>query len=83
MGFRQQRMWCTFIGVPENTWNHFERGRRPITPEVAVKVFGRTGATMDWIYMGIESGLPAHLVRKLQNVPEDPPIIPGRRAANG
>ena len=28
MGFDQAKTWCAFVGIPENAWNHFERGRR-------------------------------------------------------
>jgi plasmid maintenance system antidote protein VapI len=82
MGFRSQRMWCDFLGIPENTWNHFERGRRPITVEVAAKLVGKTGVSLDWIFLGNESTLPMHVIKKLKRVPPEP-FTPERLAANG
>lgn len=83
MGFRQQRMWCAFVDIPENTWNHFERGRRPITIEAAIKVSGKTGATLDWIFRGLEYALPAHVLKKLEQVPPEPPVNQNRLVSNG
>jgi transcriptional regulator with XRE-family HTH domain len=58
MGFDQASKWCTFVGIPENSWSHFEHGRRPITVEAAVKVADKCGASLDWIYRGEGQGPP-------------------------
>jgi transcriptional regulator with XRE-family HTH domain len=56
MGFDQASKWCAFVGIPENSWAHFEHGRRPITVEAAVKVAGKCGTSLDWIYRGNGQG---------------------------
>jgi plasmid maintenance system antidote protein VapI len=78
-------MWCAFVGIPENTWHHFEKGRRPITMDAALKIYGKTGATLEWILLGEENALPMHLIKKLERVPDDPPASasPEKRASNG
>ncbi len=58
MGVDQASRWCTFVGIPENSWAHFEHGRRPITVEAAVKVADKCRTSLDWIYRGDGQGPP-------------------------
>jgi transcriptional regulator with XRE-family HTH domain len=56
MGFDQASKWCAFVEIPENSWAHFEHGRRPITVEAAVRVADKCGTSLDWIYRGNGQG---------------------------
>jgi plasmid maintenance system antidote protein VapI len=47
VGFDQAKAWCEFVGIPENSWNHFERGRRTITVEAAIRAADMSGASLD------------------------------------
>jgi hypothetical protein len=58
MGFDQASKWCPFVGIPENSWAHFEHGRRPITVEAAVKVADKCRISLDWIYREHGQGPP-------------------------
>lgn len=56
---------CRQIDVAPNRWSQYENGKRMITLPVAVKLCGRYGLTLDWIYRGDRSGLPQHLHAKI------------------
>jgi DNA-binding XRE family transcriptional regulator len=60
-----QAEFCRQIGVERNLYNPFEKGRRRITIDVAMKIRDRYGITLDWIYAGDPHALPSHLYRKL------------------
>ena len=64
-GFTEAKAWCDHIGIATNAWNHFERGRRPITVKDALKVATKTGVTLDWIYRGLEETLPVRVQKAL------------------
>lgn len=64
-GFEEAKAWCDHLGIATNAWNHWERGRRAITVEAALKVATKTGATLDWIYRGMEETLPVRVQRAL------------------
>jgi hypothetical protein len=71
MGFPQKRAWVQFIGGHEPNWNSFESGNRRITVDEALKLCAKTGASLDWIYRGVEGNMPLHVVQKLAAVPAD------------
>jgi transcriptional regulator with XRE-family HTH domain len=60
-----QAEFCRQIGVKKNVYNPFERGRRQITVEVATMICERFGLSLDWIYRGDVSRLPAELFQRL------------------
>ena len=64
-GFSEAKAWCEYADIATNAWNHWERGRRPITVEGALKVAVKTGATLDWIYRGLEETLPVRVQQAL------------------
>jgi transcriptional regulator with XRE-family HTH domain len=68
MGFTQKRAWCNFIGAHEPSWHVFESGGRRIPLDEALKLCDRTGASLDWIYRGLDHSMPMHLVEKLRQV---------------
>lgn len=85
MGFPQAKQFAEFLGINEQAYNHFERGRRAPTWPDALKIAGKTGASLDWLFRGQESQNPGHLIKKLAAIPEPEmkPIVPVRRASNG
>ena len=60
-----QAEFCRQIGVERNLYNPFEKGRRRITIDVAMKIRDRYGITLDWIYAGEPYALPSALYHKL------------------
>ena len=66
LGFKQAKVFSEFIGAGETTWNTFERAHRAITIETATKLTRKTGASLDWIYLGFEHTLPFQLAEKLR-----------------
>lgn len=83
LGYEQATEWCRFVGITDQAWNNFERARRRITIDEALRVAAKTGASLDWIYRGLEHTLPKHVADKLSKIP-DPTIRPvvSRRAVN-
>jgi DNA-binding XRE family transcriptional regulator len=64
LGFTQSQ-FCEQIGVEKNVYNPFEKGKRRITIEVAMKIRARFGISLDWIYCGEVNRLPVELFNKL------------------
>jgi transcriptional regulator with XRE-family HTH domain len=68
LGFNQARAFAAFLEINEQAWNHFETGRRPPVVRDGIRIAERTGASLDWIYRGLEHTLPLHLAEKLRQV---------------
>ena len=68
LGFAGQVDFCREIGVEKNVYNPFEKGRRRITIDVALKIRRRFGIPLDWTYCGDPATLPVHLYQKLSRV---------------
>jgi transcriptional regulator with XRE-family HTH domain len=60
-----QAEFCRQIDVERNLYNPFEKGRRRITIDVAMKIRDRYGVTLDWIYAGDPHALPSGLYHQL------------------
>lgn len=65
LGFSSQVDFCNEIKVEKNIYNPFERGKRRITIDVAVKIKKRFGIPLDWTYCGDPSALPLQFSQKL------------------
>lgn len=78
-GFERARAWCEWIDVPESVWNPFEKANRRISLDVALKVCQKTGASLDWIFRGLEHTLPPHVFERLRNVPSAAAPLTDRR----
>jgi transcriptional regulator with XRE-family HTH domain len=63
-----QAEFCRQIGVQRNLYNPFEKGRRRITIDVATKIRGRYGISLDWIYCADQRALPSDLYQKLASI---------------
>ena len=53
------------LRVDPPRWNPYELGKRRITIEVALGLRLAFGVTLDWIYVGDSSGLPARLHKRI------------------
>ena len=65
LGHTQAKAFCDSMGLLDTAWNNWERGRRVIPIEAALKVAGKTGASLDWIYRGLDHTLPKHVADRL------------------
>lgn len=65
LGFEEQVAYCKEIKIGKNTYNAFERGKRPITLNVALKIRKRFAISLDWTICGDPSALPVNLYRKI------------------
>lgn len=68
LGFMSQIDFCKEIGVEKNIYNPFEKGRRRITIDVAIKVRRRFKIPLDWVYCADASHLPGTLYAKLERL---------------
>ena len=48
--------------IRPSRWTEYTQGKRQITVEAAIDLCRITGATLDYIYRGDESGLPKRLI---------------------
>ena len=53
------------LRVDPPRWNPYELGKRRITIEVALGLRLAFGVTLDWIYVGDSSALPARLHKRI------------------
>jgi transcriptional regulator with XRE-family HTH domain len=58
-GYSQSRM-ASMIGVTAAAWNNWEACRKRIAIDAAIALYQKTGATLDWIYLG-EGEVPKKL----------------------
>ncbi|CAH1671889.1 helix-turn-helix transcriptional regulator [Chelatococcus asaccharovorans] len=63
-----QVQFAQMVGLTQQSWNNYERGRRRIDLDQAFRLCAVTGVTLDWIYFGDRSGLPLRLA---QMIPEE------------
>ena len=60
------------MGIGTAAWNNYERAKRRISLDQAIKVFETTGATMEWIYLGLMAGsMPNDLASEIQRLDSD------------
>lgn len=55
-----------FLGVERTYWTRFEKGRRPVSDEVAYLLTERFGITLDWLLLGKMDKLPLDVADKLR-----------------
>jgi transcriptional regulator with XRE-family HTH domain len=62
-----QATWCKLVGIETQAWNNYERGRKRISIDQALKVCTFAGVTLDWIYRGVQSAsIPLELAMEIQ-----------------
>ena len=57
-----QSAFAKLVGVSQPSLANYEAGLRRPEIDRAVQIVTRTGVTLDWIYLGDRSGLPARLL---------------------
>lgn len=70
LGYEHQAQFAQLIGVTQPALNNYLQGIRRPTIDVAINIQRKTGATLDWIYLGVRSGLPARLLETLPDLSE-------------
>lgn len=65
-----QSAFAALVDVSQPAMNNYEKAIRRPELDVAVKILQRTGVTLDWLYLGNRSGLPAHLLAQLPDLSE-------------
>lgn len=65
LGFESQADFCAQIDVQKHVYNPFEKARRRISLDVALKIRDRFGIPLDWTYCGDASRIPAGLFKKI------------------
>lgn len=59
---------ANLIGVSQPALNNYLKGLRRPDIDVGIAIQTKTGATLDWLYLGDRSGLPARLLEKLPDL---------------
>lgn len=72
-GVKHQKPYADLLGATEGRYSHWERGWQIIPVEYAAKVSGLTGATLDYIYLGVSSGLSINLLSELMKLSDTLP----------
>jgi transcriptional regulator with XRE-family HTH domain len=53
--------FARLVDISQSAMANYEAGTRRPDLNQAFKIVNRTGVTLDWLYLGVRSGLPAHL----------------------
>jgi len=61
-GLGTQGNFAQILHVPTNSYNSWERGANMLPVDIAIKICGLTGATLDYIYREDFASLPGNLV---------------------
>jgi transcriptional regulator with XRE-family HTH domain len=59
-------------GMTVQSWHNAESGYNRIGLDSALQVVALTGATLDWIYRGVRSGLPRALDLEIEKLEKEP-----------
>lgn len=77
-----QTSFAAKLGIETKRWNNFERGT-PLSKEVAFLLVQKfPDVTLDWLWLGIETGLPVRLQRELREAVGNATTSPTRRSAS-
>lgn len=63
-----QTAFAHLIGITQPALNNYLKGLRRPELDVAINMQMRTGVTLDWLYLGERSGLPARLLQDLPDL---------------
>jgi transcriptional regulator with XRE-family HTH domain len=72
---------CKIAGLSSQLWNNAETARARLGLDSAIRFCEVTGFTLDYIYRGVKTGLPMHLVEALSRVDPKRPDQNGTRLA--
>lgn len=65
---QNQAGMALLIGISQPALNNYLKALRRPELDVGIAIQAKTGATLDWIYLGDRSGLPARLLEKLPDL---------------
>jgi transcriptional regulator with XRE-family HTH domain len=68
MGYATIRAFAEEVGVNEDRYDKWEKGKALIPPEFVETLKRLFGVTSDWLYFGEESALPRALYTDLRKV---------------
>jgi transcriptional regulator with XRE-family HTH domain len=74
---RNQASFAHLVGVSQPALNNYLKAIRRPDIDVAIQIQSKTGATLDWIYLGDRSGMPGRLLESLPDL-ADLPEMAGR-----
>lgn len=63
-----QAGFANLIGISQPALNNYLKGIRRPDLDVAISIQIKTGVTLDWLYLGDRSGLPAKLLAELPDL---------------
>lgn len=63
-----QTSFANLVGISQPALNNYLKGIRRPDIDVAISIQMRTGATLDWLYLGDRSGLPGRLIEILPDL---------------
>lgn len=63
-----QTGFANLVGISQPALNNYIKALRRPDLDVAILIQAKTGVTLDWIYLGIRSGLPARLLEILPDL---------------
>jgi transcriptional regulator with XRE-family HTH domain len=66
LGYDSQEQFAVGAGIARNTYNEYEKAKRPLTLESARRLQRRYGLTLEWLMDGVADRLPHGFVQKLQ-----------------
>lgn len=69
---RNQASFAHLVGITQPALNNYIKGHRRPDIEVAIQIQMKTGATLDWIYLGDRSGMPSRLLEILPDLADLP-----------
>lgn len=65
-----QSSFAALIGVTPSAMSNYLKGIRRPEIDAAIQIQIKTGASLDWLYLGDRSGLPSRLLQKLPDLSE-------------
>lgn len=66
-----QAAFAALIEITQPAMSNYEAAIRRPDIDVAIKIQTRTGATLDWLYLGDRNGLPQRLLAALPDLSGD------------
>lgn len=63
-----QTSFANLVGISQPALNNYIKALRRPEIDVAIMIQSKTGVTLDWIYLGNRSGLPARLLEILPDL---------------
>lgn len=65
---RNQSAFAELVGITQPAMSNYMKGLRRPQLDEAIKIAAKTGVTLDWLYLGDRSGLPARLHEALPDL---------------